>query len=196
MNKTDAKKIILHSNNWSSFESKILNLNENQRGYCFELLVKLYLLTEPIYKHEFSNVWIDSSFESDLPLEIKKELNLLDTDEGVDLVCKKANSEEYVCVQCKYIGTGNNLNRNHLSSSISFCSGTETKLKEIYACSNALEKSRRLKKYTSITYILGTIWTSLNKESFGLIHDFLNGKTKPEELEPFSPKKHPTNCNR
>ena len=61
MNKTDAKKIILHSNNWSSFESKILNLNENQRGYCFELLVKLYLLTEPIYKHEFSNVWIDSS---------------------------------------------------------------------------------------------------------------------------------------
>lgn len=190
MNKTDAKKIILHSNNWSSFESKILNLNENQRGYCFELLVKLYLLTEPIYKHEFSNVWIDSSFESDLPLEIKKELNLLDTDEGVDLVCKKANSEEYVCVQCKYIGTGNNLNRNHLSSSISFCSGTETKLKEIYACSNALEKSRRLKKYTSITYMLGNIWTSLNKESFGLIHNFLNGKTKPKELKPFNPKEH------
>ena len=38
--------------------------------------------------------------------------------------------------------------------------------------------------------MLGNIWTSLNKESFGLIHDFLNDKTKPKELEPFSARKH------
>ena len=74
---------------------EILNLNLIQRGYCFELLVKLYLLTEPIYKHEFSNVWIDSSFES--PTLRNKKILHLDTEEGVDLVCKKANSEEYYC---------------------------------------------------------------------------------------------------
>ena len=71
------KAIIQNSNNWSEFVNKLEELGtdsskKKEKGNSFELLVKLYLSTEPIYKSNLKNVWL----HSEIPQRVIDKLNL------------------------------------------------------------------------------------------------------------------------
>jgi len=68
-------------------------------GDLFERLTQLYLQTHPTYRSKIKNVWWCNNGE--LPEEVRKKLNLPETDEGIDLLCE-TYSGEYWSVQSKY----------------------------------------------------------------------------------------------
>jgi len=73
--------------------------NTKDMGDLFERLTQLYLQTHPTYRSKIKNVWWCNNGE--LPEEVRKKLNLPETDEGIDLLCE-TYSGEYWSVQSKY----------------------------------------------------------------------------------------------
>ncbi|MGO3652492.1 DEAD/DEAH box helicase [Vagococcus sp.] len=81
-----------------SFQNLINQINEisdtqRDRGTYFEYLVQAYLKNEPMYKNEFSDVWMLS--------EVPEEYEIPKVDLGVDLVARK-HTGEFVAVQAKF----------------------------------------------------------------------------------------------
>ena len=73
--------------------------NTKDMGDLFERLTQLYLQTHSTYRSKIKNVWWCNNGE--LPEEVRKKLNLPETDEGIDLLCE-TYSGEYWSVQSKY----------------------------------------------------------------------------------------------
>lgn len=79
------------------FEQLLLDLknmgqSKAQQGTIFEVLMKKYFLTCPLYAETFEAVWTWSEF----PYNGSKH------DMGIDLVAKKKNYDEYFAIQCKF----------------------------------------------------------------------------------------------
>lgn len=68
-----------------------VSITEKDKGTRFEVLVKRYLETDPIYRERFSQVWM----WMDWPYRNGK------IDQGIDLVAREAVSGEYCAIQCK-----------------------------------------------------------------------------------------------
>lgn len=67
-------------------------IHNRDLGDMFERLIAKYLVTDPLYKEQFSNVWLWQEFP--------KRGNKPDT--GIDLVAEDRNTGEYCAIQCKF----------------------------------------------------------------------------------------------
>ena len=81
----------------SGFEQLLLDFknmgqSKAQQGTIFELLMKKYFLTCPLYTETFEAVWTWGEF----PYNGGKH------DTGIDLVVKKKDYDEYCAIQCKF----------------------------------------------------------------------------------------------
>ena len=68
-------------------------ISECNKGAKFERLMKNFLLTNPVYRGKFSDVWLWSEFT------FRDELGTVDL--GIDIVCKAVDGE-FWAVQCKF----------------------------------------------------------------------------------------------
>ena len=74
-----------------------ISFSERDKGARFERLMRLYLLTEPLYARQFSDVWLWNDFP------FRKDFGGKDT--GIDLVAKDRQGG-YWAIQCKcYVET-------------------------------------------------------------------------------------------
>lgn len=69
------------------------NISEHERGAKFERLMKNFLLTYPVYRGMFSDVWLWNDFP------FRDELGTVDL--GIDIVAKTTD-EKFWAVQCKF----------------------------------------------------------------------------------------------
>ena len=77
--------LISRCNSWTDFTVQLSLLsNETDQGDCYERLVQLHMQTDPLYLAQFSHVWMADSRYSEIPMPIRKLLNLPDSDEGID----------------------------------------------------------------------------------------------------------------
>ena len=65
--------------------------SEAEKGHRFEVLVKRYFQSDPIYTARFSEVWLWSEW----PYSDGHDI-------GIDLVAKEADTDRYVAIQCKF----------------------------------------------------------------------------------------------
>ncbi len=84
------------------FEQLLINFkemshNKSEQGALFELLMKKYFLTSPLYFETYEEVWLWTEF----PYNGGKH------DCGIDLVAKKRDFEEYCAIQCKFYDENN-----------------------------------------------------------------------------------------
>jgi predicted helicase len=96
------KLIIEKSKNWSDFVNNLEKLGSNAshnklKGDCFELVTKLWLLTNPLYINKLKNVWI----HSEIPQSIIDKLQLAQPEVGIDIIAELDNGK-YLAIQCKY----------------------------------------------------------------------------------------------
>jgi hypothetical protein len=82
------RNILLKSKSWKEFEKLIKPLNKTDKGFCFALLVRYYLLIDPQYSTKIKNdhVWFATSNPL-IPERIKKHIDYPEDigDEGIDL---------------------------------------------------------------------------------------------------------------
>jgi superfamily II DNA or RNA helicase len=100
------KKYIQSSKSWKDLNNTLESFTKSNRaklaGDIFEYLTKLYLETAPQYKSKLKKVYL----EKEVPSNLRKKLNLPDTDEGIDLIAE-TNDKEYWAIQCKYRSNSN-----------------------------------------------------------------------------------------
>ena len=68
-------------------------ISERDKGAKFERLMKNFLLTNPVYRGKFSDVWLWNEFP------FRDELGIVDL--GIDIVCKAVDGD-FWAVQCKF----------------------------------------------------------------------------------------------
>lgn len=68
------------------------SFSERDKGTRFEILMKHYLQTAPLYKHKFEHVWLWSDFQ------YRNQFSGKDT--GIDLIAQDYDGE-YTAIQCK-----------------------------------------------------------------------------------------------
>lgn len=81
----------------NGFEQLLLDLkaisqSKSEQGSFFEIMMKKYFATSPLYSETFESVWLWKDF----PYNGGKH------DSGIDLVAKKKDFDEYCAIQCKF----------------------------------------------------------------------------------------------
>jgi superfamily II DNA or RNA helicase len=176
---------LLRCNNWQDFKSELRSLSQKQKGDCFEAATKLFLELHPHYATKLSRVWL----LKDVPVDIRKSLNLPNPDEGIDLVAE-TKEKDYWAIQCKYLDDENQrLTRNLINTftdlSFTVCRNISFGL----VCTTADRYSHKLAMYGNrLGFCFGDTWRQLDSDFFEQIHDFIKGKSHP--LLPAVPRDH------
>jgi hypothetical protein len=77
---------------WAEFRELVGRQTKSKdKGDLFERLTQIYLQTHPTYRSKIKNVWWCNNGE--LPEQVRKKLNLPETDEGIDLLCETYEGE-------------------------------------------------------------------------------------------------------
>jgi len=92
---------ISESKSWKQLNKVLSSLTASKKskeaGDIFEHVCKYYLETAPQYQSKLKKVWLLKEVKSDL----KRKLNLPDTDEGIDLIAETYD-KKYWAIQSKY----------------------------------------------------------------------------------------------
>lgn len=91
------------------FDFKSMGQSTAQQGTMFELLMKKYFLTCPLYAETFEAVWTWVEF----PYNGSKH------DTGIDLVAKKKDFDEYCAIQCKFYDENYSVSKSDVDTFIS-----------------------------------------------------------------------------
>jgi len=103
---TKLGELIRNKVNWAELKDSLSEHNTSIEnfgvkntiaGKLFEYFAKYYFLVETKVCSEYTNVWLFN----EIPLQIKKELNIDHADYGIDLLIKDRNNA-YIAVQCKF----------------------------------------------------------------------------------------------
>lgn len=83
--------------------------NKSEQGILFELLMKKFFMTSPLYAGTYESVWLWNEF----PYNGGKH------DFGIDLVAKKKDFEEYCAIQCKFYDENNTVSKADVDTFLS-----------------------------------------------------------------------------
>ena len=87
--------LIADCTSWNDFRDLASRQkNTKDMGDLFERLTQIYLQTHPTYRSKIKTVWWCNNDE--LPEEVRRKLNLPETDEGIDLLCETYSGERAV----------------------------------------------------------------------------------------------------
>ena len=98
--------IISDIRSWPKLKEKLSRYNtSNEKDGCkcttagilFEYFAKYYFQIEPTVKDDYKEVWL----YDEIPLEVKRVLNIGDIEHGVDLLLMDVEGN-YIPVQCKF----------------------------------------------------------------------------------------------
>lgn len=84
------------------------DMQQRDRGTLFELLIKAYFKTEPMYSHLFDEVWMLG--------EVPEEYGIPKKDTGVDLVARNKRTGKLTAIQCKYYSKETTIQKSHIDS--------------------------------------------------------------------------------
>jgi superfamily II DNA or RNA helicase len=147
-------KSINNCNNWNSIQEALINNNfldtqfheynyNSVKGYIFEHLIKY------MYSYLNHKVYL----YKDIPLNLKQELNLPNTDKGIDIIVNIKN--EWVGIQCKWRCKTNNSLLKHFVTDFIY-SINETKLSYGIMCTNVKNITPDFNKISNLKWITYT----------------------------------------
>ena len=88
---------------WNDFEQLVAAHSKTKdKGDLFERLTQLFLQTSTTYTSKIKQVWwCNNPYTNEFPEEVRRNLNLPEGDEGIDLICETFEGT-YWSVQAKY----------------------------------------------------------------------------------------------
>ena len=189
MDKRDAYNLILKCNSWADFVHEVSTLETTtDLGDAFERLTQLQMLTDPLYRAVYKNIWMAKQSDGELPKKVREHLNLTMTDEGIDLIAETHHGT-YASIQAKYRTDEKRLNVRELSTfaNLSFRNCTNIDDAIVRTNANPPQKKDLLRgvRYEKLdTYLR---MDKENSEGWKRIHAFING-LNPPKLTPKQPR--------
>jgi superfamily II DNA or RNA helicase len=180
-----ADRFIASCNSWDDFWGQTKRLpSDAEKGAAFERLTQLYLQTTPEYRTKLQHVWL----LRDVPVDIRRRLNLPDPDEGIDLIARTRRGE-YWAIQSKFRSQRDKpLNRRELGTftSLAFNTCNNIALAVVaHTTSKPVSKHHLMRNTVEIGL---DRWQFLDHDAWTLIVGSLKGRsTRPKAR---SPKPH------
>src|SRR3954453_14970056 len=176
--------MLLQSHSWSEFHSRLASLGTKEKGDAFELLTKLFLQLDPIYATKPRQVWL----LRDVPMKVRAQLALPDTDQGIDLIAE-THDGEFLAVQSKYRDSADaSLSWREFSTFTGLTFGICKNISYSLIAFSGDRYADLLKDGERIGFIASDTWHALGEEFFARVHARL--AHKPAELAPLSPRPH------
>ncbi len=187
-------KIINQFNSFKNLNKQLEKYTKNNQtklaGDIFELVVKLYLQTNPKYKTKLKKVWLLKEVDK----KIKHELNLPDEDEGIDLIAETFD-KRYWAIQAKYrsnsketltlSGSGGLATFNSLA--FNYCKNISHGL----VCTTVEKPPKKIKLLKSVGFETLDNWLALDDDNKdGWKNLIAKSKGKLIKPKPFKPKPH------
>ena len=164
---------------FSDFEERTKTLaNTVEVGNAFEILVEAYLYLDKVMNAK--NVWL----VGDIPLKIRKELNLPADTTGIDGIYEDA-SGKLIPYQVKYRTDMDTLSFGEVST---FLGLTEESLQDRVIFTNARNLSEKITVRKGIRSVRAAQFHALTEEKFKEIHTWLSDKKPKAKL--WDPKPH------
>jgi predicted helicase len=155
--------------------------NETEKGTAFERLTQLYLQTAPEYRTKLQHVWL----LRDVPVDIRRRLNLPAPDEGIDLIAR-TRSGEYWAIQSKFRSQRDKpLSRRELGTFTSLAFNTCNNIDLAVVAHTATKPVSKHHLMRNTVEIGLDRWQSLDHDAWTLIVGKLKGRSaRPEARSP------------
>ena len=174
---------IIQSNSWNDFKDSLSGLTAKEKGDAFELLVKYYLLLDPIYSSLLKKVWLFG----EIPTKLHKRLNLPDRDMGIDLIAQTGDNQ-FWAIQCKYRDNEQKQITWRDISTFEALAFSNKNISFALLCATSEKVTKVLEKQENIGLRTIEVWRNLDKTFFNSVRALL--KKKPIKLARFKPRKH------
>jgi len=164
------------------------------KGDLFERLTQIYLQTHPTYRSKIKNVWWCNNGE--LPEQIRRKLNLPETDEGIDLLCETYEGE-YWSVQSKYqTNSDKPLNHKKLSTFLSLSFVTAIGISTGLVVHTSTKKVRKSHLMGNTVELGLQHWLDINDGQWDQILEICRGNVlkPPEKRDPRKYQKLAIEC--
>ena len=169
-------KILSTTTDWSTFFSHANDLTKHEKGELFEKLTELVLLTKPVYKTRYKNVWL---LRDGVDSKLRAKLNLPNVDEGIDLIAEAYNGS-YCSIQCKFKGANESPTRKDIATFLDLSRNHCKNITEqilVHTGTNGIKKTALLPD--SFTQIGLDFWSQLTEEDWLAIQLLVKGKNVP-----------------
>lgn len=170
--------------NWSEFEALAAASTAKERGDIFELLTKYYLLLDPKYRTELSNVWL----LSEVPAKVRAELNLPETDQGIDIIAS-TKTGGYWAVQCKFrTSDDHSLTWREISTFNALAFSVCKKIEFGLIAYTGERYAKVLDKAEHIGFFSSDVWGALDEDFFARLAALLRAEDIP--IPRLTPRPH------
>ena len=169
-------KILSTTTDWNTFFSHANDLTKHEKGELFEKLTELILLTKPVYKTRYKNVWL---LREGVDSKLRTKLNLPNADEGIDLIAELYNGG-YCSIQCKFKGANESPTRKDIATFLDLSRNHCKNITEqilAHTGTNGIKKTALLPD--SFTQIGLDFWSQLAEEDWSAIQQHIKGKKIP-----------------
>jgi len=185
-NSLNPAKIILKSSSWQDFKKILSSKSRKEKGDAFELLVKLYLQTNPKYNLLFSDVWL----LCEMPSKLLKKLNQPTSDEGADLYAKTKNGD-YWSIQAKYKSDPTStVSRKDLATFTDISFVKTNKISFGLICQSTNQFTKKFAGYKQLGFLTNEVWTELSEVDFKAFKNLIRTPNKQISIKPFNPRNH------
>ncbi|WP_445725593.1 Helicase associated domain protein [Flavobacterium sp.] len=178
--------------NWEGLKFKLEKFNTTQTettkkkttaGKIFEYFAKYYFLAETKVKSDYKKVWL----YDDIPIDIRKKLNLPSVDHGIDLLLQSTN-DDYHAVQCKF--KNDELKKLSWSGDkIANVLASGTLCQKVIVFSNATDVTGVAKSFDKYSHFVYDALIDIKPEVFKNILLLALGQ-QPKEIKKYVPKAH------
>jgi len=174
---------------WRDVFDRLAKLNEKNRvaaGQQFEIFAKHFFVTNPRFNSEYSNVW--SSKE--VPLNVRRKLNLPRKEHGYDLILKTYEGN-YAVVQCKFTQKQSEKKIHWTGTNLSswLAVGSKADILVIFTNASTVDSTTRMKaqekKFREFNLVS---LLELTEQDLGAILSSIRGRRV--RLKRFFPKPH------
>jgi predicted helicase len=169
-------KILTTTTDWNTFFSHANSLSKHEKGELFEKLTELVLLTKPVYKTRYKNVWL---LRDGVDSKLRAKLNLPNVDEGIDLIAEAYNGN-YCSIQCKFKGANESPTRKDIATFLDLSRNHCKNITEqilVHTGTNGIKKTALLPD--SFTQIGLDFWSQLTEDDWLAIKLLVKGKKLP-----------------
>lgn len=178
--------------NWEGLKFKLEKFNTSQTettkkkttaGKIFEYFTKYYFLAETKVKSDYKEVWL----YDEIPIDIRKKLNLPSVDHGIDLLLQSTNND-YHAVQCKF--KNDELKKLSWSGDkIANVLASGTLCQKVIVFSNAADVTGVAKSFDKYSHFVYDALIEIKPEVFKNILLLALGE-QPKEIKKYVPKAH------
>jgi superfamily II DNA or RNA helicase len=160
---------------WSDFSARLATFSARDRGTAFELLVRHYFRTAPVYRAKLAEVWL----HSEVPADLRARLNFPPRDEGIDLLAR-THTGEFWAVQAKYRADPDaTLTHRELSTFTSLAFGVCREIAFALVCTTTARLPGLLSDLPHLGDLTGETWSALDADFFASLRASLASAAPP-----------------